>query len=44
MARLNRNKPNLTVIKGGKKDKQYYINIALLIAITISYILVLKGH
>lgn len=44
MARLNRSKPNLKVIEGGKKDKQYYVNITLLIAIAILYVIVLKRY
>lgn len=46
MARLDRNKPNLKLIQGGKKDInwQKIYNISLLISVIALYILVLAGR
>lgn len=46
MARLDRNKPNLRLIKGGKKDVnwQLIINVSFLFLILGLYTLVLTGR
>lgn len=47
MARLDRkNRPNLTLIQGGKKDKnwQKIYNVGLLVLVLGLYVLFLIGH
>lgn len=46
MARLDRTKPDLQLIRGGKKDRnwQQIFNISITVLVVIAYILVLTGR